>query len=153
MWMWHMHNGFIHISLGHLPLRTMEHCAGSTRQRFLQNVPLSGVHKVTVVFFGPTPAGGMLLLNHCSMIKQVKGMTLSDGMMLCRCVRTVALSMVVGECTLYSGDCDLWCCSLFGLDVSQSHNHWQLFVYFSELSHGTRGSLKSWAFLGVKLRS
>ena len=65
--MWHMHNVLIQISLGHLPLRTEEPCAGSTRQRCLQNKKMSGDHKVTVVFYGLTPAGGRLLFNHWSM--------------------------------------------------------------------------------------
>ena len=102
-----MHNVPIQISLGHLPLRTEEPCAGSTRQRCLQDHKMSGDHKVTVGFYGLARQAECCYLTIGVWVKQVKGMIPIDGMMLCRCVRALVPSMVVHECTSCSGDWDL----------------------------------------------
>ena len=93
---------------------------------------MSTDHKVTVVFYGLTPAGGMLLFNQWRMRETGEGNDLEwwdDAAKVCENCGTV-----VHECSSSSGDLDLWCCPCAGLDVSELHNDLLLFVYFSEHS-------------------
>ena len=130
--MWHMHNVLIYISLGHLPLRTEEPCAGSTRHWWLQDKKMSGDHKVTVVFYGRSPAGGLLLFNHWIMGETGDGNDLDwwdDAVQVCENCGTVHGGAGVHLVLWWLGPVH---CA--GLDVSELHNNLLLFVYFSEHS-------------------
>ena len=120
--MWHMHNVPIQISLGHLPLRTEEPCAGSTRQRCLQDHKMSGDHKVTVGFYGLARQA----------IETGEGNDLDwwdDAVQVCENCGTVHGGAWVHLVLWWLGPVH---CA--GLDVSELHNNLLLFVYFSEHS-------------------
>ena len=75
-------------------------------------------------------------------MKQVKGMTLNDGMMLRRCVRTVVRWCMSAAHPLVTWICGAVHCA--GLDVSELHNDLLLFVYFSEHSRARGCTVSRW---------